>query len=234
MSRGLWIILVVIGVAVVLLMLNHDSGSTLGFINEDFANLIWLGVLAAVIGAGILRSGHRFGDMARSFGLWALIVLALIAGYQYRYELQDFGNRVTAGLIPGSPLMLGVEDGRPTVTLDKGRSGHFEARLEINGRPVHAVVDTGATTTVLSAEDARAAGFNVVSLRYTVPVSTANGITNASAVRADEIAVGNIVRRDMPILIAAPGALRQSLLGMNFIGSLSGFDVRGDRMILRD
>ena len=45
--------------------------------------------------------------------------------------------------------------------------------------------------------------------------------------------------------LAAPGiasmiasrrvqSLSQSLLGMNFIGSLSGFDVRGDRMILRD
>ena len=234
MRGGLWAIMAIIGAGVVLLMFNNETGSTLGFVNEDFANLIWLGVLGAVIGAGLLRSGDRFGAMARSFGLWALIVLALIAAYQYRYELQDFGNRVTAGLIPGSPLMLGMEDGRPTVTLDKSRSGHFETRLEINGKTLHAVVDTGATTTVLSAEDARLAGFDTDRLNYTVPVATANGMTNASAVRADEVAVGNIVRRDMPILIAAPGALHQSLLGMNFIGSLSGFDVRGDRMVLRD
>ncbi|TIU69747.1 MAG: TIGR02281 family clan AA aspartic protease, partial [Mesorhizobium sp.] len=39
---------------------------------------------------------------------------------------------------------------------------------------------------------------------------------------------------DMTVMVAAPGMLEQSLLGMNFIGSLSGFDVRGDRMILRD
>jgi len=234
MSRTLWIILIVIGVAVVLLMINNESGSTLGFVNEDFANLIWLGVLAAVIGAGLLRSGHRFGEMARSFGLWGLIVLALVAGYQYRYELQDFGSRVTAGLIPGSPLTLGMEDGRATVALDKGRGGHFEVRMAINGRPVQAIVDTGATTTILSAEDARAAGFDPDSLNYGVRISTANGVASAAAVRADEIAVGNITRSNMPVLVAAPGALGQSLLGMNFIGSLSGFDVRGDRMILRD
>jgi aspartyl protease family protein len=53
-------------------------------------------------------------------------------------------------------------------------------------------------------------------------------------VRTDELAIGGIVRKDMPVMIAAPGMLGQSLLGMNFIGSLSGFDVRGDRMILRD
>jgi aspartyl protease family protein len=130
--------------------------------------------------------------------------------------------------------MLSVEDGRATVTLDKARSGHFEARLLINGRPVNVVVDTGATTTVLTAEDARNAGFDPEALNYTVQISTANGVATASAVRADELAIGNIVRRDMPVLVAAPGALQQSLLGMNFIGSLSGFDVRGDRMVLRD
>jgi aspartyl protease family protein len=48
------------------------------------------------------------------------------------------------------------------------------------------------------------------------------------------VAIGGIVRKGMPVMIAAPGMLSQSLLGMNFIGSLSGFDVRGDRMVLRD
>ena len=84
--------------------------------------------------------------MARSLGTWAVIVLALIAGYQYRYELQDFASRVTAGLVPGSPLALGLEDGHATVTLDKAGNGHFEARIMVNGTPVRAVVDTGATT----------------------------------------------------------------------------------------
>ena len=42
------------------------------------------------------------------------------------------------------------------------------------------------------------------------------------------------MRKNVPVLVAAAGPLDQSLLGMNFIGTLSGFDVRGDRMILRD
>ena len=95
-------------------------------------------------------------------------------------------------------------------------------------------MDTGASSTVLTAEDARAVGIDPASLHYTVPVATANGTTNTSAVRTDEIAVGGIVRKNLPVLVAAPGSLSQSLLGMNFIGTLSGFDVRGDRMILRD
>lgn len=226
--------MIVIGLGVVLLMLNDSAGSTFGVENYDFSRLVWLGALVALIGAGLLRSGRPLGTMARSLGTWAAIVLALIAGYQYRYELQDFASRVTAGLVPGSPLALGLEDGHATVTLDKAGNGHFEARVMVNGTPVRAVVDTGATSTVLTAQDAKAAGFNPAALEFTIPVSTANGMAHAAAVRTDELAIGGIVRKDMPVMIAAPGTLGQSLLGMNFIGSLSGFDVRGDRMILRD
>ncbi|MCF6110938.1 TIGR02281 family clan AA aspartic protease [Mesorhizobium muleiense] len=234
MNRVFWVLMILIGVGVVLLMLNDSAGSTFGVENDDFSRLIWLAALVALIGAGLLRSGRPLGTMARSLGTWAVIVLALIAGYQYRYELQDFASRVTAGLVPGSPLALGLDDGHATVTLDKAGNGHFEARILVNGTPVRAVVDTGATSTVLTAQDAQAAGFNPAALNFTIPVSTANGMARAAVVRTDELAIGGIVRNDMPVMIAAPGMLGQSLLGMNFIGSLSGFDVRGDRMILRD
>ncbi|RWK84746.1 MAG: TIGR02281 family clan AA aspartic protease [Mesorhizobium sp.] len=234
MNRFFWVLMILIGLGVVLLVLNDSAGSTFGVENYDFSRLVWLGALVALIAAGLLRSGRPFGTMARSLGAWAAIVLALIAGYQYRYELQDFASRVTAGLVPGSPLALGLEDGHATVTLDKAGNGHFEARVMVNGTPVRAVVDTGATSTVLTAQDAQAAGFNPAALEFTIPVSTANGMARAAAVRTDELAIGGIVRKDMPVMIAAPGTLGQSLLGMNFIGSLSGFDVRGDRMILRD
>jgi aspartyl protease family protein len=234
MNRVFWVLMILIGVGVVLLMLNDSAGSTFGVENYDFSRLIWLAALVALIGAGLLRSGRPLGTMGRSLGTWAVIVLALIAGYQYRYELQDFASRVTAGLVPGSPLALGLEDGRATVTLDTAGNGHFEARILVNGTPVRAVVDTGATSTVLTAQDAQAAGFNPAALNFTIPVSTANGMARAAVVRTDELAIGGIVRKDMPVMIAAPGMLGQSLLGMNFIGSLSGFDVRGDRMILRD
>lgn len=234
MNRLFWIVMTVIGLAAVLLIVNNSVGSTFGIDNDSFGQLIWMGTLAVVIGAFVLRSGRSFGTLARQLGGWIAIVLLLIAGYQYRYELQDFASRVSAGLIPGSPLALGEQDGRATVTLQKALNGHFEARIEVDGKPVHAVVDTGASSTVLTAADARAAGIDLDALRYTVSVATANGVTQAAGTRVKQIAIGAIVRHDMPVLVAAQGALGQSLLGMNFISTLSGFDVRGDRMILRD
>ena len=67
-----------------------------------------------------------------------------------------------------------------------------------------------------------------------MPIPTANGKAKAAVAVADTVSVGTISRRRVPVFVAARGQLEQSLLGMNFIGTLSGFEVRGDRMILRD
>lgn len=222
----------VLGLGLVALVVTHDSGSVLGLTSDRFAGLIYFGVLAAVIGASALRRSRRGGFALQSAAIWITIVLALVGGYQYRYELQDVAHRVTAGLVPSSPLSLDG-DGE-TVMLQRSGNGHFEVRAHVNGAAIVTIVDTGATNTVLTAEDARRAGIDPDTLSYSVPVMTANGQASAAFARADEIRVGDIVRRDMAVLVAEEGRLGRSLLGMNFIGSLSGFDMRGDRLILRD
>jgi aspartyl protease family protein len=234
MGRFLWIILAVIGGGLILLVLNDSSGETLGISNDAFGQTLYLGVWGTVIAAGILGSRMRLGYIARSLALWMLLALILIAGYQYRYELQDIANRVTAALVPGSPISIGDGEGGHVVMLDKLSNGHFGARVSINGAAVDMLVDTGATSTVLTTADARRAGFETDGLSYTIPVSTANGAARAALVKADEITIGDITRRNVPMLVAESHALGQSLLGMNFIGTLSGFDVRGNRMVLKD
>src|SRR5262245_7219270 len=233
-SRFLWIILAVIGAGLILLILNDSTGETFGISNDAFGQTLYLGVWGTVIAAGILGSRMRLAHVARSLALWMLLALCLIAGYQYRYELQDFASRITAGIVPGSPISMRDGDGTRVVMLDKLSNGHFGARVQINGASVDMLVDTGATSTVLTAADARRAGFDTEQLSYTIPVSTANGPARAARVTADEITIGDIARRRVPMLVAENHALGQSLLGMNFIGTLSGFDVRGDRMVLKD
>ena len=75
---------------------------------------------------------------------------------------------------------------------------------------------------------------DTTALRFTIPVSTANGVARAARATVDDFSVGAISRRNLPVLVAAAGTLERSLLGMNFLGTLSGIDMRGDRMILRD
>lgn len=233
-GRGLWLVLGALGLGLVLLIINDDSGTVLGLSSDGFARLLYLGVLGAVLGAGILGSGIGLGHAARNIAIWLAVIMLLVGGYQYRYELQDIASRVTAGLVPGSPLSISDADGRSAVMIDRMSSGHFEIRASLNGAPVNFLIDTGASGTVLSAADASRVGFDPDALSYDVPVMTANGLAHAARVTAEEIRVGDIVRSRVPVLVAQAGRLEQSLLGMNFIGTLSGFDMRGERLILRD
>jgi aspartyl protease family protein len=233
-NRLLWFLLGAIGVALILLVANNDAGTTFGIGNEKFGRGVYLALWGLVIAAGMVGSRRLMGNAARNLAIWIAVVLVLVAGFQYRYELQDVAYRVTAGLIPGSPLSSVDGKGRNVVTLEKLDNGHFGVRADVNGAGVSMIVDTGATRTVLTADDAARAGINIAKLNYDIPVMTANGPAQAASVTTDELSVGAIMRRHMAVLVAAPGSLGQSLLGMNFINSLAGFDMRGDRMILYD
>ncbi|MBX3530736.1 MAG: TIGR02281 family clan AA aspartic protease [Rhizobiaceae bacterium] len=201
---------------------------------DDVMRLIYLGLILALVSSGLLGSGIGLGNGLRSFAIWAAIAIALVGGYQYRYELQDIASRLTAGLIPGSPISNRDAEGRIAVVLDRMGDGHFFVRAEVNGALTPMIVDTGATTTVLTSADARRAGFDPSSLSYTLPVMTANGTARAARVTVGELKVGDIARQGQEVMVAEEGRLAASLLGMNFLSSLSGFDVRGDRLTLYD
>ena len=234
MGRLLWIIIALIGATLLLLIANNDSGSTLGIQNDDFARLAYMSIWGVVLGSALLGSGIPLGHFLRSMAIWIIIILALVAGYQYRYELQDVGHRITAGLIPGSPISNRDGNGVITVTLAKADNGHFEVRGEVNGATVPFMVDTGASSIVLSSEDARRAGLDPDELSYKTPIMTANGSTTAANVTLDSVKIGAIERRNIRAMVAQDGRMAGSLLGMNFLNTLSGFSVRGDRLILSD
>jgi aspartyl protease family protein len=86
---------------------------------------------------------------------------------------------------------------------------------------------------VLTQDAAKAAGLPLEVLSYNVNVDTANGRTRAAAVTLDRLAVGHIEERAVPALIAQPGQLKTSLLGMTFLNRLTGWEVRGDRLVMR-
>ncbi len=233
MSRILITVWIILGLGLLVLVLAGTKGSIAGLESQSFAHLIAFGAIGVVIAASALRR-RGVGGTARGLAVWLAIILALVALYQYRYELQDVANRVTAGLVPGSPLSVTDADGRVSVMIEKGPRGHFETQGSIDGVPITFLIDTGATSIVLTTADARRAGVDVTGLAFDIPVSTANGMARAASARVRAIAIGGIVRRNLPIMVAADGTLEGSLLGMSYVSTLSGFDMRGNRLVLRD
>lgn len=95
------------------------------------------------------------------------------------------------------------------------------------------VVDTGASSVVLTPDDAKVAGLPLALLNYTVSIETANGRARAAPVTLDRIALGELEERSVEALVVQPGQLRTSLLGMSFLNRLQSWQVSGDRLMMR-
>ncbi|WHA42319.1 TIGR02281 family clan AA aspartic protease [Agrobacterium larrymoorei] len=228
-------VLLILGVGLVFLIINNDSGQTFGINNDQFANALYLMPIAALLSAGILAGSRgSMSTVLRQLAIWLVIILGLVSVYLYRYDLQRFGDRLLAGLMPGRAVVVTTQDGVQEVILNKSMSGHFETNALINGAQVHMLVDTGASSVVLSHADAQAVGINPENLSYTVSVMTANGRTSAAPTRLSEIAIGPIVRRNVSALVAQEGQLDQSLLGMTFLSTLGSLQMQTDELKLRD
>ncbi|MBL4600216.1 MAG: TIGR02281 family clan AA aspartic protease [Rhizobiaceae bacterium] len=228
------IVLGIIGIGAIALIVNHDQGSIFGIENNKFASLIFLGAWGAVLGSAILPRKGQYKKIASNLLIWLAIFLVLMTSHVYRYELQDIGSRLSGGLIPGSPISSRSVEGRNQITVVRLPNRQYEIDGAVNGNPVRFLVDTGASMVVLSARDAERAGINVDNLRFGTPVSTANGTTRAARITVDNISIGTIARQGFPVMVAQPGNLKHSLLGMNFIETLWGFEIRGDRLTLTD
>lgn len=228
-------VLLILGVGLVFLIINNDSGQTFGINNDQFANALYLMPIAALLSAGILAGSRgSMPTVLRQLAIWLVIILGLVSVYLYRYDLQRFGDRLLAGLMPGRAVVVTTQDGVQEVILNKSMSGHFETNALINDAQVHMLVDTGASSVVLSHADAQAVGINPENLSYTVSVMTANGRTSAAPTRLSEIAIGPIVRRNVSALVAQEGQLDQSLLGMTFLSTLGSLQMQTDELKLRD
>jgi aspartyl protease family protein len=108
------------------------------------------------------------------------------------------------------------------------------AAATINGADIRTIFDTGASAVVLTSADAQRAGIDLDTLRFNVPVSTANGTGRAAVVELDTVEVGGIVRRNVRAFVAERGALEASLLGMSFLETLTRYSVSANSLELVD
>jgi aspartyl protease family protein len=225
--RLLWLLLAALAAALIILVTQED-GSVVGLWRIDLASLAVNAILIVLVGSFVfVRFRDRFASALESALIWVVIALLLAVGYTYRSELQDVADRVFAELIPGHVSTRGH-----TVEI-VGSGGGFSIAAQVNGARVSMALDTGASSVVLTQDAAKAAGLPLEVLAYTVTVDTANGRARAAPVTLDRVAVGSIVARSVPALIAPPGQLRVSLLGMSFLKRLDSWEVRGDRLLLR-
>jgi aspartyl protease family protein len=119
------------------------------------------------------------------------------------------------------------------VHISRSHNGEFALRAKINGVATPMVIDTGATSVVLTYETAKAAGLPLDLAAYDVDVETAGGHVRAARVTLDRLAIGKLVELSVPALVVPRGRLKTNLLGMSFLNRLESWEVRPDKLLLR-
>jgi aspartyl protease family protein len=227
-QRLLWILLAGLLIALLILIARHGEGTIGPLSSGQFGSLAYKIALLVFVGATVLIIfRERFAQALTAALLWVVLALILVIGYSYRFELRNVADRVIAELIPGHPISHGR-----TVEVARAFNGDFQVTAEINGARVGMVLDTGASSVVLTRDDAKAAGLPLEVLVYSANIDTANGRTRAAPVTLDRIAIGGLVERSVAALVAQPGQLKTSLLGISFLNRLQSWEVRGDRLLL--
>ncbi|MEN2785958.1 TIGR02281 family clan AA aspartic protease [Sphingomonas qilianensis] len=111
------------------------------------------------------------------------------------------------------------------------RDGHFWVRVKVGDTEQRMLVDSGATVTALSSNVAQAMGLKVETPLVPVVLRTANGSINAQTATIPELRIGNVVARDLPVVVS-PAFGELSVVGMNFLSRLKSWRVEGKTLIL--
>jgi aspartyl protease family protein len=228
-SRLLLLVLIGIVIASLLLLARSGDGMIGPLTTNEFGSLAYKILILVFVGSVVLTMfRERFSQAVTAALLWVAVGLALVVVYSFRFELHEVADRVMVVLVPGHVISHGR-----SVEVARSNAGDFGVTAHINGARVAMVLDTGASSVVLTRDDAKRAGLPLEVLNYTVNIDTANGRTRAAPVTLDRVAVGDLTERSVEALVAQPGQLKTSLLGMSFLNRLQSWEVSGDRLILK-
>jgi aspartyl protease family protein len=135
--------------------------------------------------------------------------------------------------VEGRTLTLGIGQSTvATVELKADARGHFVTTAYINGVPTRALIDTGATSVAISADEAQGMAISYAGAPR-VRVSTAGGPRTGYRVTLATVSVGSITLQNVEgtVMESGRGELSITLIGMTY---LNGVDLRraGDTLTL--
>ncbi len=228
-----WLILAIVALAGLFFAVENHGLAHLGL----SATTIIVSIIGALVGLYLVTSRSHAGEdtLGRSKKIKAIAFVGLAAaGFAGLYV---YGN--LEALLPReredmSSTQATPRDARIAVRLRRDASGRFTTRALINGAAVDMIVDTGATQVLLRSSDAQAAGIDIDKLPFDTAISTANGTTYTAPSRLRTVQIGLLQIDDIDVLVAKPGTLNESLLGMSFLTRLTSYDLVGEFLTLRN
>lgn len=117
------------------------------------------------------------------------------------------------------------------MALERERDGHFYATVDVDGSDYRMLVDTGATTVALTADDAHGMGLDWDANALAPVTRGASGVVMGVRATIPRMAVGDFEARDVPAVII-PEGLAISLLGQSFLSHVPKVAIADDKLTL--
>lgn len=194
----------------------------------NWGNLIYTTILLCFLIYGLASNKTlKTKDTLRYTLYWLTITLTLIIAYSYRYEFKSFTDRISGEINPSS-ARLGADG---SIAINSSKGGHFYLNLQINGKNVRLLVDTGATDLTLSIADAKRVGINISDLVFDQIYHTANGISYGASTRLKNIRLADLEFMNVKAAVNQ-GEMSNSLLGINFLKKFRKYEFTNNKLIL--
>lgn len=187
----------------------------------EMGNLIYLVLLLAMVLWWFLaRNRQSMGKTAQQALAWGLIFIGVIAAIgvwdDIRQTLRPSQGTITAA---------------GQVEVPRANDGHYYLTLQINGKPVEFLIDTGASDMVLTQADAKRTGVVLKDLAYIGRAMTANGEVRTARIKLNSVTLGPV--RDTNVTAwVNQGEMDQSLLGMAYLQRWDRIEITGGALIL--
>lgn len=176
-------------------------------------------LLTILISSLLIKSKVDRNKKLQNIAIWLLIIFVGTIIYNNKSLLNNF-----------VPYIANTsQNGK--IEIQKSSDNHFYLMAKVNGKNVIFLIDTGATTTTLTEKDAKRIGINLNDLKYNQIIQTANGTSFSADAKIENFEVGNFRINDFWILVNK-NLSENSLLGMNFLKKLKGYEVFNNKMIL--
>lgn len=193
---------------------------------EDGPSLIWAVVCILLLVSSLAARRLPLGYIAKAGLAWVAIFAALFAIFSFRFEFIGIWERVKADISGTGGQSVSSE----AIELRRQDDGHYWLMVDINGKPVRFMVDSGATMTAINATTAMEAG--VEADGYPIILSTANGRVAAKRANVRSLTVGPHRIENHPVVVSERFG-DVNLLGMNFLNSMQSWRVEANMMVLQ-
>lgn len=187
----------------------------------DTGRLIYLILLGLMVAGWFFAQGRgSWNKTLQQAAIWAFIFGGAIVAY-------GLWGDISQTVRPQQAVF--ADEGR--IVVPRSPNGHYYIQTEVNGAPVSFVLDTGATSLVLTKSDAVAAGLDPEGLSYFGRAMTANGEVRTAPVRLDRMSIGPIIDENVSAVVNE-GEMGSSLMGMTYLQKWGRIEIAGDTLTL--